>query len=131
VRVTVGDTDEPPLDETDTITTTFGFDHPEIASATLVLKHTGSGSAQITIGGVTLAYDGTSGTTFPTTVTTIAVGSARFQAVGTDRLFTGTPTITGGTLGSETFANLDDVTTNITWDGTSSQIVITTDGFRD
>lgn len=27
VRITVGNTDEPPLDETDTITTTFGFDH--------------------------------------------------------------------------------------------------------
>ena len=131
VRVAVGDTDEPPLDETDTITTTFGFDHPEIASATLVLKHTGSGSAQITIGGVTLAYDGTSGTTFPTTVTAIAVGSARFQTVGSDIKFTGAPTITGGTIGSETFFELDTVTTNITWNGTSSQIVITTNGFRD
>jgi len=131
VRVAVGDTDEPPLDETDTITTTFGFDHPEIASATLVLKHTGSGSAQITIGGVTLAYDGTSGTAFPTTVTAIAVGSARFQTVGSDIKFTGAPTITGGTIGSETFFELDTVTTNITWNGTSSQIVITTNGFRD
>ena len=27
VRVAVGSTDEPPLDETDTITTTFGFNH--------------------------------------------------------------------------------------------------------
>ena len=27
VRITVGENDEPPLDDTDTITTTFGFDH--------------------------------------------------------------------------------------------------------
>lgn len=101
-----------------------------ITEATLVLKHTGYGSARITIGGTTLNYDGTEGTNFPDPITSTDAFTATFRAIGVDAIFDGDPSITGGTytgsIDESTEADLQ-----ITWDGISSEIVITTDALKD
>lgn len=112
------------------------FYQPHIAfdaedpTATLVLKHTGYGSGRITIGGTTLNYSGTAGTNFPNPITSTDAFEATFRAIGTDANFRTNPTITGGSYTGE-IANAEDGDLQITWDGVSSEIVITTDGFKD
>ncbi len=99
-------------------------------TATLVLKHTSYGTGRITIGGTVLNYSGTSGTNFPNPITSTNSFTATFRAIGTDAIFNGNPIITGGTY----IGDIDESETGdlqITWDGTSSEVVITTNGFKD
>ena len=99
-------------------------------TATLVLKHINYGSGRITIGGTVLNYDGTEGTNFPNPITNTDAFDANFRAIGTDAKFNGNPTITGGTYTGD-LDEAEDGDLQITWDGTSSEIVITTNGFKD
>lgn len=102
----------------------------EDPTATLVLKHTGFGSGRITIGGTTLNYDGTGGTNFPDPITSTDAFTATFRAIGVDAKFQGNPSITGGTYTGD-LDEAEDGDLQITWDGVSSEIVITTDSFKD
>jgi hypothetical protein len=102
-------------------------------TATLVLKHLNYGSGRVTINGTTLNYDGTAGTNFPDPITSTDAFSALFRAIGTDATFSGGaayPTITGGTFTGD-IAESESGTLQITWDGVSSEIVITTSAFKD
>ena len=101
-----------------------------VSEATLVLKHTGYGSARITIGGTTLNYDGTEGTNFPDLITSTDTFTATFRAIGSGAIFDGNPSITGGTYTGD-IDESEDGDLNITWDGVSGEIVITTDAIQD
>ena len=96
----------------------------------LVLKHTGYGSGRVTINGLTFDYDGTDGIEFPAPIKTPNGFNATFRVIGTDAIFNGNPSITGGTYTGD----IDESETGIlfiTWDGTSDEIVITTNGIKD
>lgn len=111
---------------------TSGVSSSSNPTATLVLKHTGYGSGRVTINGTTLNYDGTAGTNFPDPVTSTDAFNANFSAIGTDATFSGglNPTITGGSYTGD-IAESESGVLSITWDGTSSEIVITTSAFKD
>jgi hypothetical protein len=96
----------------------------------LILKHTGYGSARVTINGLAFDYDGTDGLEFPLPIKTPNAFRALFNAIGVDAIFDGNPSITGGTY----IGDIDEAeggTLDITWDGTSDEIVITTNGLKD
>ena len=99
-------------------------------TATLVLKHINYGSGRITIGGTTLNYSGTAGTNFPNPITSTDAFTATFRAIGTDAIFDGNPSITGGTYTGD-IDGAEDGDLDITWNGTSNEIIITTNGLKD
>lgn len=131
------------LDESGTLTGSTQFYNPFVqffdssgdliitkTQTKLVLKHTGYGSARVTINGLSFDYDGTDGIQFPDFIKTPNAFNATFRAIGTDAIFNGNPSITGGTYTGD----IDESETgilSITWDGTSDEIVITTNGLKD
>ena len=131
------------LDESATLTGSAQFYNPFVqffdssgdliitkTQTTLVLKHTGYGSGRVTINGLAFDYDGTDGLEFPLPIKTPNEFNGLFNAIGTDATFNGNPTITGGTY----IGDIDETQGGnlaITWDGTSDEIVITTNGLKD
>lgn len=100
--------------------------------ANLRLGHTGYGSGRVTINGVAENYDGSLSTKFTNLFNTETTSvSARFNTVGSDAKFDGEPIVSGATLSGEQFDEGDGVDVTIAWDGTSLNVDITTDGFRD
>ncbi len=109
---------------------TSGVSTASNPTATLVLKHTNYGSGRVTIDGTVLNYDGTGGTNFPNPITSTDAFNALFSAIGTDAIFNGDPIITGGSYTGD-IDESENGTLSITWDGSSSEVVITTNGFKD
>ena len=100
--------------------------------ANLRLGHTGYGSGRVIINGVTENYDDSLSTKFVNLFNTDTTSvSARFEAVGSDAKFDGEPIVSGATLSGDSFNEGDVADVTITWNGTSSNVDITTDGFRD
>ena len=96
----------------------------------LILKHTGFGSGRVLINGLNFYYDGTDGMEFPLPIKTANEFNVYFSAIGTDAIFDGEPTITGGTY-TGTIDEDQNGTLYVTWDGTSDEIVITTNGRKE
>ena len=131
------------LDESGTLTGSAQFYNPFVqffdssgdliitkTQTKLVLKHTGYRSARVTINGLAFDYDGTDGLEFPLPIKTPNEFNALFNAIGTDAIFNGNPTITGGTYTGD-IDEAESGNLGITWDGTSDEIVITTNGIKD